>query len=332
MRRDEEHLAAVVRVAIWTVSVTLLLMILFVLVLTGIVQPPTEFKIATESENKWVAPDTNAMPNSSEGNLIRYGRELVRHTAKYLGPEGSIAPMTNGMNCQNCHLEAGTKPWGNNFSAVASMYPKFRERSGSIETITKRVNDCVERSLNGTALSPDSHEMKAIVAYLQWVGGEVPKGTAPPGVGISDVPFLDRSADPAKGKDVYALQCARCHGPEGEGTKAAVGPGWVYPPLWGNASFNNGAGLLRLSRMAGFIFANMPNDSKGRVLTPEEAWDVAAYISSMSRPSRDLSGDWPDLTKKPFDHPFGPYADAFPESQHRYGPFPPIIQSKGSKR
>lgn len=328
MRRDEQHLVDVVRLCVWAVSVTLLMLILFLLVLTGVVQPPEEQPVAIESPGKWVAPDTNALPNSSEGELIRYGRELVRYTAKYLGPEGSVAPMANGMNCQNCHLEGGTKPWGNNFSAVASMYPKFRERSGSTESISKRVNDCMERSLNGKALSPDSHEMTAIVAYLQWVGGEVPKGTAPPGVGIADVPLLDRAADPAKGKNVFALQCARCHGPEGGGTKAPTGPGWVYPPLWGDASFNNGAGLLRLSRLAGFIFANMPNDVGERVLTPEEAWDVAAYISSMSRPSRDLSGDWPDMTKKPFDHPFGPYADSFTEPQHRYGPFPPIIQSR----
>jgi thiosulfate dehydrogenase len=134
-----------------------------------------------------------------------------------------------------------------------------------------------------------------------------------------------------KGKAVFALQCARCHGAEGGGTKAVVGPGWVYPPLWGEGSFNNGAGLLRISRLAGFIFANMPNDAQARVLTPEEAWDVAAYISSMSRPSRDLSGDWPNLARKPFDHPYGPYTDSFPESQHRYGPFAPIIQSKKTK-
>ena len=86
-----------------------------------------------------------------------------------------------------------------------------------------------------------------------------------------------------------------------------------------------------MSRMTGFVFANMPNDAQARVLTNEEAWDVAAFISSMSRPSRDLSGDWPDISKKPFDHPFGPYADPFSETQHRYGPFGPIIEAKKSR-
>jgi len=56
-------------------------------------------------------------------------------------------------------------------------------------------------------------------------------------------------------------------------------------------------------------------------LTDEEAWDVAAYVNSMLRPAKDLSRDWPDISKKPFDHPFGPYADSFSEEQHKYGPF-----------
>jgi thiosulfate dehydrogenase len=38
----------------------------------------------------------------------------------------------------------------------------------------------------------------------------------------------------------------------------------------------------------------------------------------------DLSKDWPDISKKPFDHPFGPYADNFPEKQHKFGPYAEI--------
>jgi thiosulfate dehydrogenase len=60
------------------------------------------------------------------------------------------------------------------------------------------------------------------------------------------------------------------------------------------------------------------------VLTDEEAWDVAAYVNSMPRPSKDLSMDWPKIAKKPFDHPFGPYVDPFSEEQHKFGPYKPI--------
>ncbi len=67
-------------------------------------------------------------------------------------------------------------------------------------------------------------------------------------------------------------------------------------------------------------------------LTEEEAWDVAAYINSRPRPTTDLSGDWPDLAAKPFDHPFGPYADPFSEQQHKFGPFKPIKDWKKANK
>jgi thiosulfate dehydrogenase len=63
-------------------------------------------------------------------------------------------------------------------------------------------------------------------------------------------------------------------------------------------------------------------------LSDAEAWDVAAYINTLPRPAKVFPGDWPDNTKKPFDHPFGPYADSFPEARHKFGPFQAIIANK----
>ena len=91
--------------------------------------------------NCWTGAGENQIPVDSLGIEIRYGRNLIAHTSQYLGPKGTVAQITNGMNCQNCHLEAGTKPWGNNYGSVASTYPRFRERSGTIESIEKRIND-----------------------------------------------------------------------------------------------------------------------------------------------------------------------------------------------
>ena len=79
----------------------------------------------------WHPPGDAQLPAGPAGKQISYGRELVVHTAQYLGPQGSVAHLSNGMNCQNCHLDAGTKVLGNNYSAVFSTYPKFRERSGT---------------------------------------------------------------------------------------------------------------------------------------------------------------------------------------------------------
>jgi thiosulfate dehydrogenase len=284
---------------------------------------------------EWEAPDIDQLPFTSEGELIRYGKSLIVNTSFYLGPRGKVAAISNGMNCQNCHLEAGTRLWGNNYSAVASTYPKFRERSGTTEDIYKRVNDCIERSLNGKGLDTSSREMQAIHAYIKWLGEKVPKNVKPVGAGITDIHFLNRAADPAKGQIVYKGKCQRCHGAQGQGQWNYDSTLYTYPPLWGEHSYNIGAGLYRISRLAGYVKDNMPFDIAHHAtpdLTDEEAWDVAAFVNSRPRPEKVFKNDWPNISAKPLDHPFGPYADNFSETQHKYGPFEPIKLSHESKQ
>lgn len=273
----------------------------------------------------WTPPDTSNIPDNPEGKLIRYGRNLMANTAYYFGPQGVVAHLANPMNCQNCHLEAGRKPYGNSLAAVASIYPVKRNRSGIRESIEFRINDCMKRSLNGSAIDSNSVEMRAMVAYIRWVGKDVRKGMRPAGAGTVDLPFLPRAADTLKGRLVYASKCQVCHGRTGEGIANDSG-GYVYPPLWGRNSYNTGAGLLRLSRFAGFVKYSMPFGAtfEQPQLTDEEAWDVAAFVNSQPRPQKFFAMDWPDLKKKAIDYPYGPYADTFPESQHKYGPFGPI--------
>jgi thiosulfate dehydrogenase len=47
-------------------------------------------------------------------------------------------------------------------------------------------------------------------------------------------------------------------------------------------------------------------------------------VNSQTRPHKEQSNDWPKYDKKPLDFAFGPYADNFSETQHKYGPFKPI--------
>ncbi|HLX92088.1 MAG TPA: c-type cytochrome [Puia sp.] len=277
-------------------------------------------------DSVWIAPDTSRIPVSEEGSLVRYGRMLISNTAYYLGPRGKVAHISNGMNCQNCHLDAGTKPFGNNYGGVFSTYPKFRERRGAVETIVQRINDCFQRSLGGSELDSTGHEMQAILAYIKWVGYNVSRGKKPYGSGIWQPQYLDRAADSARGEVVYANKCSKCHGPEGRGLMNPDSTTYLYPPLWGDNSYNSGAGLFRLSRFAGYVRDNMPLGAsyKNRQLSEEEAWDVAAYVNSKPRPRKTFRHDWPNIALKPVDHPFGPYSDSFPELQHRLGPFKPI--------
>jgi thiosulfate dehydrogenase len=284
----------------------------------------------TKKHNQaWIAPELTSIPNDARGAEILFGRELIVHTSEFLGPKGKLKQISNGMNCQNCHLDGGTRLYGNNYSAVASTYPKFRARSGTIETIEKRVNDCIERSLNGKALPDSSHEMKAMVAYIKWIGAAVTKDETPVGAGLREVVFIDSPADPAKGRALYSVRCTVCHGRNGEGLMNPQGTAWVYPPLWGEQSYNDGAGLYRLSRFAGFIKTNMPFGATPDqpILTDAECWHLAAYVNSLPRPRKTVPEDWPDITKKPIDHPFGPYHDGFSEQQHKFGPFK-VIEDK----
>lgn len=282
-----------------------------------------------DEEALWTPPSPDAIPANEKGDLIRYGRELITHTSVYLGPKGLVSARTNGMNCQNCHLDAGTRNFALPLSAVAANFPKWLERSQRTQSVEDRVNDCLQRSLNGKPLDSSNYEMRAIVAYLQWVGSQVPQKVKPRGSGIHPLPFLDRAADPQKGQRIYTQHCSRCHGDDGQGMLLVDKTAYTYPPLWGPHSYNVNATLYRLIPLASFISASMPFDKPlpAPALSNEDAWDVAAYISAQPRPGQPYAADWPRLQTKPIDHPYPPYADPFPAQAHKFGPFPPIVRS-----
>lgn len=185
--------------------------------------------------------------------------------------------------------------------------------------------------MNGKALPADSREMKAMLAYIQYISTGVPVGKAIEGRGSAALPLLSRAADPARGAKVYAEVCAACHQANGQGKrKEGKGAGYEFPPLWGPDSFNNGAGMHRLIASASFIRANMPVGTtyEAPVLSVEDAWDVAAYVNSHDRPVRKgLERDYPNRARKPVDAPFPPYVGPFPAEQHKLGPFKPMMDA-----
>ena len=62
-----------------------------------------------DATDLWSAPSMNTIPLGEKGDLIKYGKELIAHTAEFFGPNGSVKHLSNGLNCQNCHLEAVAK-------------------------------------------------------------------------------------------------------------------------------------------------------------------------------------------------------------------------------
>jgi thiosulfate dehydrogenase len=117
--------------------------------------------------------------------------------------------------------------------------------------------------------------MRALVDYIEWVSTAEP--ARKPFVGRGLLAIRDMTPDVDRGKAIYAEQCAGCHGENGEGRPN------VFPPLWGPDSFNDGAGMHGVKKMAAFVQHNMPQNRMG-ILTPQEAWDVAAYVHQQPRP------------------------------------------------
>ena len=220
---------------------------------------------------------------------LRRGRALLRATRDSLPSHAG-----NSLACVSCHAKDGTQKHAMTLVGVYSRFPQYRARSGRVEVIEDRVNDCFERSLNGRALDAVSSDMRDIVSYLAFLSRGVPAGAPVEGQGVPALEPL--RGDTARGAAVYASTCVACHGPDGAGTNAA-------PPLWGPQSFNIGAGMARLRTAAAFIRSAMPQSNPGS-LTPQQAFDVAAFIISRPRP---------DFARKELDWPHG---DAPPDAAY----------------
>ena len=162
-----------------------------------------------------------------------------------------------------------------------------------------------------------------MVAYIKWIGKNVEKDKKNEAVGTFDISYIDRAADTLKGEIIYNSRCASCHKKNGEGAWSADSNAYRYPPVWGDHSYAVSAGMYRLQRLAGFIRNNMPIGAtrQSPMMSNEECWDVAAYINSKPHPHKLFAYDWPDISKKPPDYPFGPFADTFSIFRHKYGPF-----------
>jgi thiosulfate dehydrogenase len=231
-------------------------------------------------------PAESTIPSGPKGVAIEEGRKLLSDTRQRL-PKN----VGNGLNCTNCHFAGGTVANASPWVGIWGVFPEYRSRSGKVISLTERVNDCFERSMNGKPLAYDSAEMNNILAYMQWLSTGVPTGTSGKGRGFGP---LDQKLipDAAHGKDVYAAKCASCHGASGAGTSNPAG-GYVFPPVAGKDSFNDGAGMARTYTAAAFVKHNMPL-GQGGTLSDQDALDVAEYFTHLPRPVYPFKAkDWP---------------------------------------
>jgi thiosulfate dehydrogenase len=224
-------------------------------------------------------PEESEIKDSVTLASVRRGRALLRFTKDSLPQHVGAS-----LSCVNCHVADGTQRDAMPLIGSYARFPQYRGRSGKVDIIEDRINDCFERSMNGVALVTSGRDMHDIVAYLAFLSRGFPVGVDMQGQGLPKLETL--KGDTTRGQALFASTCSVCHGADGHGTRLA-------PPLWGPKSFNIGAGMARVNTAANFIHKLMPRDRPG-ILTPQQAYDVAAYVTSRPRP--DFAGkenDWP---------------------------------------
>ncbi|MGZ3331182.1 MAG: c-type cytochrome [Gemmatimonadaceae bacterium] len=225
------------------------------------------------------------VPSESEIKDSTYRASAFRGRALLLATRDSLPHnVGNFLRCASCHLGGGLRrdamPWVGAFA----RYPQYRARSGKVDLIEDRINDCFRRSMNGTALAPAGRDMRDIVTYLAFLSTGMPVGVEMDGQGFPRLQPL--KGDPERGAGIFATTCSRCHGANGQGTA-------LVPPLWGPRSYNVGAGMARINTAASFIHGLMPID-RARQLTAQQAFDVATYINTRPRPDFPAKArDWP---------------------------------------
>lgn len=316
----------------------LLLLVVIVFVLESILFIGVFFyatDATTSKKDSRVAPTTTWQPKNvlnelpTMPSLIKQGYFLITETSKNMGPmalDSTKRYTGNNLACTNCHLKSGTQAGAASWVGVTERFPQFGGRGNRIGTIQDRINGCIERSMNGKKLPLESKELKAIVAYMEWLGEELPDTEKKQYKGYAPIRIPDVAVNLTVGKLVYNKECAECHKTNGQGVRRKdKSKGYEYPPLWGSDSYNDGAGMHRVITAAEFIKSNMPFGQAtwdNPKLSDEEAFHVAGYINSFYRPKKKRTEeDYPDKKLKPVSTPYAPWVDDFSAKQHKYGPF-----------
>ncbi|BEK36333.1 c-type cytochrome [Campylobacter coli] len=228
------------------------------------------------------------VPKGKQGDLIRYGIELLSKTESTLGPYSKLKKTNNEVNCVACHMDndgnglPGTKKYVIPFLNVLNNYPKLDIETMKIISVEDRI-----RGMGGTdshKFPNDSKEMKAILAYFKWLkeAYEVKDGVKLEGDFFAKMNFSNRPADPVRGKKLFEENCVACHGERGLGVKNdnyEQGGGHLYPSL---LIYPDGGHMAMIPFLARFLKSAMPfgASADNPILSDEDALDIAAYINT----------------------------------------------------
>ena len=98
--------------------------------------------------------------------LLLSGALAVKHTpeerGKALFNDPKLGGGTAGKSCNNCHPDG-----------------KGIEKAAERKDLEKTINNCINASLKGKGIDPNSEQMKDLVAYVKSVKGNVPVADKP---------------------------------------------------------------------------------------------------------------------------------------------------------
>jgi thiosulfate dehydrogenase len=251
--------------------------VVLTLVMTGAAALIHAQRDAAIANGQVASTSSPASATQSTEDLAALGKRIFHDT-----PNEAKAYVGARLACASCHLNDGTTPYAAPMTGIAPLFPEFSQRAKRMISLRDRIDECFIRSENGRPLPEDAKEMAAMVAYIESLSTQNAGGAEPTGRGLVNLPAL--TGDPQRGEAIYAAQCAACHGSDGNGV------GSTFPPLWGPESFNDGAGMYGIENMAAFVVKNMPPTRPGS-LTPQQAFDVSAYIHTKPRPKYDHAFD-----------------------------------------
>ncbi|WP_311173869.1 c-type cytochrome [Halobellus ordinarius] len=254
-----------------------------------------EYKNETAGEEVNFVPkemNNSTLPeNENRRELVREGRAIFANTSNEM-PEH----VGNDLSCANCHgggdLPTTTGMVGQDIDMIplvgtAAGYPEWTGRTQRMRDMRQRIMGCFLRSMDASGSEEgvpayDSREIQAMESYMVWLNKGTPSETVPYWRGIEkpegDEKVPVSEVNPVRGAELYLENCASCHGADGQGIEGQ------YPPLWGEGSFNDGAGMGRIYTSAGFTREAMPYGSAHTFSDWEDVQDVAGFMNAHKRP------------------------------------------------
>lgn len=230
-------------------------------------------------------------PAGKLGEYVKLGEAIIMNTNTHALSKDFVG---NALKCTDCHIDGGRTNRLGTFIGTATSFPAWSKREGTLQSLEDRINNCFMRSMNGKRPINGTKLSMAMAAYVSWLSTNIPmkmnakKPVTPYYTPLwpnkEATPLIKKAthANYLAGEKLYKERCMVCHMENGQGVKGS------FPPLWGKDSYNAGAGLSKLNKLASWLMYNMPKGAEGS-LSLQEAVDLAIFVDAHPRPSFNLA-------------------------------------------